>query len=305
MNPSPVDFSGIFPPIPTPFDDDGQIEVNRLGENLAVWNHFPLRGYVVLGSNGEAVHLTSGERLSLLAAARSAIPRDRLLIAGTGAQSTQETIDFSRDAASIGADALLVLPPSYYRARMTAAALARHYTAVADAVRVPVLIYNMPACTGVDLDVETIVSISQHPRIAGIKDSSANVVKLGTIHGLLGASFQILAGSASFLLPALSVGAVGGVAALANIAPGQCLEILTAYRDGRWKAASSLQVKMIPANNAVTSGGGVGALKRALDLLGLYGGPVRSPLMDLTSEETRDLQKTLRQAEIFPFREKG
>lgn len=305
MNPSPVDFSGIFPPIPTPFDGDGQVEVNRLGENLAVWNHFPLRGYVVLGSNGEAVHLTSGERLSLLAAARSAIPRDRLLIAGTGAQSTQETIDFSRDAASIGADALLVLPPSYYRARMTAAALARHYTAVADAVRVPVLIYNMPACTGVDLDVETIVSISQHPRIAGIKDSSANVVKLGTIHGLLGASFQILAGSASFLLPALSVGAVGGVAALANIAPGQCLEILTAYRDGRWKAASSLQVKMIPANNAVTSGGGVGALKRALDLLGLYGGPVRSPLMDLTSEETRDLQKTLRQAEIFPFREKG
>jgi 4-hydroxy-2-oxoglutarate aldolase len=302
---STLDLEGIFPPVPTPFGEEGQISVAQLRGNLGIWNRFPLRGYVALGSNGEAALLDREERLSVLVAIREGMPPDRLLIAGTGAQSTKETIALSRAAASVGADAVLVLPPSYYRSRMTRESLVKHYTAVAEEAGVPVLIYNMPGCTGIDLDAETIEAVASHPNVIGLKDSGGDIVKLGRLAGRLKTDFQILAGSAGFLLPALVVGAVGGVLALANIAPRECLEILEAYRKGELATAAEVQVRMIPANTAVTSGGGVPALKRALDLLGAYGGPVRAPLLDLTERETSVLGDTLRRAGIGSLTEEG
>lgn len=283
---------GIYPPIPTPFDEKGQIAVNALKDNLAFMNRFALRGVVVMGSNGEYVMLSEKEKIILMETARAAIRPDRLMIAGTGCQSTVETIDLTRKAAEIGADAALVITPSYYRKAMTPEALSVHFRAVADASPIPVILYNMPANTGIDLEADTVAALAKHPNIIGIKDSGGNIVKMGDIRRMAGPGFQVLAGSAGFLLPGLTVGAVGGVLALTNIAPAQCIAIHKYFLEGNHAGALDLQLRMIPVNTAVTARWGVPALKAAMDFLGLYGGPVRSPLLPLP-EETRKMLKTI------------
>ena len=293
MTDGPLALAGIYPPIPTPFDTDGAFDVEAMRSNLRFWNQFDLRGMVALGSNGEAVLLDPEERIRVVETVRSSIPEDRLLIAGTGCQGTRETIDLTRRAAKAGADAVLVLPPSYYRGRMTPDALAVHFFTVADASLVPVILYNMPACTGMDLDVDLVGRLAGHENILGMKDSGGDLVKMGAIRERLGPDFQILAGSASFLLPALSVGAVGGVLALANIAPEACLEILRGARDGRMEEARETQVRMVPVNTAVTRRWGVAGLKAAMEMTGLYGGPVRAPLQPLSEEERQELRAIL------------
>jgi len=298
-----LQLSGIFPPIPTPFTVEGGLALPALNKNLEHWNRFDLRGYVVLGSNGEFVFLAEKEKLQILEAARAAIPPDRLLVAGTGCQGTEETIELTNRAAAAGADAALVLTPSYYKGQMTAEALVRHYHAVADASPVPIILYNMPACTGIDLAAETIARIAQHSNIIGIKDSGGNVVKAGEIRRLVGPEFGVLAGSASFLLPALSLGAVGGVLALANIAPAQCLAIYQHFLNGEWEQAREIQARMIPVNTTVTRGWGVPALKAAMDMLGLYGGPVRPPLLPLSAELKTQLENGLVAGDILVTRE--
>jgi len=297
-NPS-LDVRGVFPPIPTPFAADGAIDLAAIRGNLEFLSAFKLRGVVALGSNGEAVHLCIEERVRLLEAVRDCIAGDRLLIAGTGCQSTHQTIEFSQRAAAAGADAALVLPPHYYRSRMTIEALTRHFHSVADVCGIPVIVYNMPACTGLDLNVETISAIAAHPNIIGLKDSGGDVAKLGALHRQLGAEFQILAGSASFLLPALSVGAVGGVLALANIAPGQCLSIRDYVLAGDWDKAREIQVRLIAANTAVTKRWGVAGLKAAMKLLGLDGGLVRAPLLDLGKADIEHLKAILIDCDVL------
>jgi len=289
---------GIFPPIPTPFNSEGEVALNAIKDNLKYLNQFDLRGIVVLGSNGEFVLLKEEEKLEVLKTARESIPSDRLLIAGVGCQSTDQTIELSRKAANVGADAALVITPSYYRSRMTSEAMSRHYRSIAESSPIPVIIYNMPACTGIDIDADTIAVISKHPNIAGIKDSSGNIIKMGDLRRLTDIHFQILAGSASFFLPALSVGAVGGVMALANIAPGQCLALHNHFLRGEWEQARDLQIRLIPVNTAITRGWGVPALKAAMDVLGLYGGPVRPPLMPLNKEIRDRVEAILREGGI-------
>ncbi|TFH07833.1 MAG: dihydrodipicolinate synthase family protein [Candidatus Atribacteria bacterium] len=287
-----VDLSGIFPPIPTPFDSSGNIDQGALKQHLEFLGGFNLRGVVVMGSNGEAVHLSIEERIQLLEVSRDLVPESKLLIAGTGCPSTKQTIEISKRSADIGANAVLVLPPHYYKGRMTTEVLTRHFHAVADGCSVPVILYNMPACTGIELNADTIATIAEHPNIIGLKDSGGDVVKLGALHQRLGDGFQLLAGSASFLLPALAMGAVGGVLALANIAPGQCLAIRQLALAGDWNKAREIQLRMIEVNAAVTQRWGVAGLKAAMSLLGLDGGYVRAPLLDLEASAI-DLLKTI------------
>ena len=303
MNPQPLRLDGIYPPIPTPFDAQGRFAPGALADNLARWNQFGLRGYVVLGTNGEYVFLTEEEKLQVLETARAAIPADRLLIAGTGYEATCMTIELTKKAADVGADAALIITPSYYTGRMTPEVLIHHFHAVAEASPIPIIIYNMPACTGIDLSAATVAAMAEHPHVIGIKESGGNVVKMGDIRRLAGPDFQVLAGSASFLLPGLSVGAVGGVLALANIAPDKCLALRQHFLDGQWEQARELQVRMIPVNTAVTSGWGVPALKAAMDMLGLYGGPVREPLLPLAGELREKLRAILIEGSVLPERE--
>jgi 4-hydroxy-2-oxoglutarate aldolase len=293
MNNSTISLRGVFPPIPTPFDAAGEVAYQALSENLVRWNEHDLAGYVVLGSNGEGVLLSDEEKLRVLETCRKAIAPGKLMIAGTGCESTRQTIALTRKAADVGADAALVVTPHYYKGKMTADALVAHFNAVADASPVPIILYNVPSNTGVDMDAATIARLAQHPNIIGVKDTAGNITKLGDTVRLTDRSFQVLAGSAGFFLPGLVVGAVGGVLALANIAPEQALDIYRLAQRGTWDEAAELQRRMLPVNAAVTARFGIAGLKTALDMLGYYGGPVRLPLLDLADGERQALQAVL------------
>jgi len=295
-----LSLAGIFPPIPTPFKDDLQIDYDHLQSNLNRWNQEPLTGYVVCGSNGEYTYLTLDERVELIRAARQVIPGGGLLIAGSGMESTRETIDLTCRMAQAGADAAIVVTPCYYRGRMTAAALEQHYRQVADASPIPVVLYSVPANTGLDLPAQVAISLAKHPNIIGMKDSGGDVTKIGYMaHETLADDFQILAGSAGFLLGALAVGAVGGVCALANIAAAGLTSLWKYFRQGDTMKAREIQLPLIEANMAVTARFGVPGLKAAMDLLGYYGGPVRSPLMPLPEEDKVTLRNILTKAELL------
>jgi len=266
---------GVYPPIPTPFEESGALALDRLAENLARWNETPLAGYVVLGSNGESVHIKGEERARIIAAARKAIPSDKLLIVGTGAHSTEVATQHTKEAADLGADVALVLTPHYYKAQMTAEALHRHYLALADASTIPLLLYQVPRFTGLELPVDTIIGLAQHPNIVGIN-------------------------SGSFFYPALTLGAAGGVLAVANALPEECCQIYSALQEGRYAEGRELQLRIIAVNDAVTTRFGVPGLKAALDLLGYYGGPPRAPLIYPSPQEVAEIKKVLHEAVSTP-----
>lgn len=291
--------AGIFPPVPTAFDDQGELHLDAFQSNLQRWNGQPLNGYVVGGSNGEFVLMTADERLAVVEAARHVVPTDRLLIAGAAAESTRDTLALCEGMAKSGADALLLVTPNYYKSLMTAAALAAHYTFVADRAPAPIILYNVPANTGLNLPAEAVVELANHPKIIGMKDSGGDIVRIAGLVSGTPSDFQLLAGSASFILAGLSVGAVGCVPALGNLAAGHLARLMSLFHDGDIEGARAIQQAMLAPNRAVTSQYGVPGLKAGLDLLGYYGGPVRGPLMALSDAERADVEKILRRADIL------
>jgi 4-hydroxy-2-oxoglutarate aldolase len=291
---------GVFPPVPTPFDADGEILPNKLKANIALWNRTGLHGYVILGSNGEAVMLTEQEKIALWQAAREAIPRDKLFLIGAGMESTRASIALAKRAAELGADAAMFVTPSYYKAEMKSATLVNHYRVIADASPLPVIVYNMPAATGLDIDANTVIQLAQHPNIVGIKDSSGNVAKYADIVRAVRPDFSVLAGSGGYMYPALCVGAQGAVAALANVAPRECVAMYDAFRAGRHNEARALQLRFVQLNAAVTTRWNVPGLKAALEELnqGFYGGPPRLPLRPLGDEDRAALRKAMQEAGV-------
>jgi 4-hydroxy-2-oxoglutarate aldolase len=297
----PLKLEGVFPPVPTPFDADGEILPNKLKANIALWNKTGLHGYVILGSNGEAVMLTESEKITLWQAAREAIPRDKLFLVGAGMESTRASLALAKHAAQVGADAAMFVTPSYYKAEMKPAALVNHYRVIADASPVPVIIYNMPAATAIDLDANAVIQLAQHPNIVGIKDSGGNVAKFAEMVRAVRADFSVLAGSGGYLYPALCVGAQGAVAALANVAPRECVALYDAFRAGRHDEARARQFRFIQLNAAVTTRWNVPGLKAALEELnqGYYGGAPRLPLRPLGNEDRAALRQVMQQAKVI------
>lgn len=293
MSRGEISLAGVFPPVPTPFDERGDVAYDALVRNLERWNHYDLAGYVLAGSNGEAPYLSDEERARIVETARAAIPAGKLLIAGTGREATRHTVDLTCRCADAGADAALVVTPHYYGAKMTAEALLRHYVTIADASPIPILIYNVPKFTHVNMDAVVVARVAEHPNIVGIKDTSGDIVQLANTVRLAGPGFQVLAGSAGFFLAGLTLGAVGGILALANIAPVEALDIYRLYRAGRLAEAVDLQRRMLPVNAAVTARFDIAGLKAALEMLGYYGGPVRPPLLDLAEGERATLRAIL------------
>jgi 4-hydroxy-2-oxoglutarate aldolase len=294
-----IQLSGIYPPIPTPFTPDGTLALAHLESNMERWNREPISGYVVGGSNGEFVHLSVEERIEVVRTVLQARAPDRTVIAGAGMESAHETIALARAMASAGADLAIVVTPSYYKSKMTSAALQDYYTRVADGSPIPVLIYNVPSNTGVDIAAEAVIRLSEHSNIVGLKDSSGDLSKMASVVRQAAKGFQVLAGSAGFFLPALSVGAVGVVPALGNFASVLLRELMDRFAAGDIQRARALQWRAAEPNTAVTTRFGVPGLKAALDMLGYYGGPVRSPLQPLTQEETSALRDILQRAELL------
>jgi 4-hydroxy-2-oxoglutarate aldolase len=289
---------GIFAPIPTPFLADEEIAYDRLAENLAWWGTTRLHGVVVLGSNGEFIFLSPAEKERMIEAVRAGLPSSKMVIAGTGCETTRDTIALSRRAAELGVDACLVLTPYYYKGDMTPSALRRYFWDVAEACPVPVMLYNMPRNTGLNMEPALVVDLASHPNITGIKDSGGNIVQISEIIAGTGEGFSVFAGSGSFLMTTLLMGGVGGTLAVANIIPDQCAELMDLCAAGKMVAARALQQRILAPNKAVTSRWGVPGLKAALDLMGKYGGPLRRPLLPLAAGPRSDLAQVLREAGV-------
>lgn len=275
-----MNFAGVFPPMATPFNGGGQVDPDAVRSNVTRWIERGVRGVVALGSNGEAPLLDEDESDVVIEAARAAVPRDRLLLAGTGRESTRATIDASRRAQALGADAVLVRTPSFFKPRMTPDVFVLHYTTIADALEIPVLLYNYPAVTGVNLTPDAVGRLAQHPNIAGIKETSTDAGQIAAyVDATRGQDFTVLAGSAPAFYPALALGAGGAILAVCCAAPRACVALFDAFTRGDHATARELQRRLVPLAQAVTSGYGVPGLKVAMELAGYVGGPPRHPLM--------------------------
>jgi len=290
--------SGVFPPIPTPFHENGDLNLGGLKRNMEHWNQMPLDGYVVMGSNGECVHLDTKEKVALAQATRAFASPDRLVIVGSGMQSTRATVDLTCRLAEAGGDIALVITPNYYRNQMTEQAVANHFSTVADASPIPILLYNVPAYSGIDMPNDLILRLAQHPNILGIKESSGHMGKAADIIQRAPPHFYFLTGTANSFLDALTLGAAGGIMALANIAPAQLNELKRAFLADDMETARSLQRRLGPANIAITAKMGVPGLKAAMDILGTYGGPPRLPLLPLDTSEREVFRAILTTAGI-------
>jgi 4-hydroxy-2-oxoglutarate aldolase len=295
---SKFDLHGIFPPIPTPFVD-GDIAYDKLASNIEKWSQTGLKGLVVMGSNGEYVYLSASEKRKLFEKAVEATPEHMQIIAGTGCESTAETIELTRDCAERGAHAALVVTPHYYGGRMSEAAMLAHFTAVADRSPIPIVLYNVPKFTHVNMTFGLVAQLSAHPNIVGIKDSTGSVIQLGEFANHVDGDFSLLVGTAGALFGGLVIGCVGGVLALANVAPENCVNIYEHVKQGDYEAAKHLQLKMIPVNQAVTATYGVPGLKAAMDMLGYFGGDPRPPLLPSSEREKSEIRQILQRAGLL------
>ncbi len=288
-----MDLRGVFAPIPTPFDRNEQLDEHRLRAACARWAESPLAGLVVLGSTGEAVLLDEDESDRAVAAARAAWPSGRPFIVGTGRESTTATIEAARRAASLGADAVLVRTPGFYKAQMNTDVFVRHYTAVADASSVPVILYNFTAVTGVNLLPAAVSTLSSHPNIVGVKESGGDIAQISEFVKGTPKGFNVLAGSSTSFYSALGVGACGGVLALSCVLPGACVRLFELTRAGRHEDASALQHRLLGIAKLVGSMHGIAGLKAALKLVGCDVGGPRSPLAPVSDATVAVLREAL------------
>ena len=293
-----LDLHGIFPPIATPFIN-GKVAYDELAANVAKWNRTGLKGFVVLGSNGEYVYLSDEEKRTVVDTAVQSAAKDMPIIAGTGCESTTETLRLTEDCARLGAHAALVVTPHYYAGRMGEAALMRHFSELADHSPIPILLYNVPKFTHINMSADFVARLAEHKNIVGLKDSSGNVIQLQEILNAVAEDFNVMVGTAGVLFSGLTIGCVGGICALANVAPEACVKIFDLVKAGDLDAARELQLKMIPVNQAVTAIYGVPGLKTAMDMCDYFGGDPRPPLLPSSDQERSKIEAILKKAGLL------
>jgi dihydrodipicolinate synthase/N-acetylneuraminate lyase len=290
--------SGVFAPIPTPFDEDDRVDTRRLRAALERWVEGPLNGFVVLGSNGEAVLLDDFEADRVIVAAREAIPRGRPFIVGTGRESTQAAVRATRRAAEHGADFVLVRTPGFFKNQMTTEAFVRYYTAVADASPVPVLLYNFTALTGVNLLPAAVHELATHPNIVGMKESGGDIAQIAELVSGTPDTFRVLAGTLSTFYAALCVGCAGGILAPASVVPDACVRLFDLTRDGRHDEARALQRQLAPVARILGATYGVPGLKAARNLAGIDVGVPRPPLAPVPDTAVAAIRDALAAFEV-------
>lgn len=285
-------FQGVYVPLTTPFESE-EISLARFRENIEKFNTSGVSGYVVLGSTGENVYLSDEESEKLVQAAREAAASRMKIIVGTGRESTRLTLEFVKRISRVPVDAILVKTPSYFKFRMTREALRAHYLSLAEGSSLPLIIYNFPQNTGISVDSQLLLELSRHENISGIKDSSGNISFLAEVIPNLPSDFSFLIGHGSVFFSGLLLGACGAILAMANVASSLCVKLYNLFEEGKIEEARALQLQLLPLNKTITENLGIAAIKYALDLLGFYGGPVRSPLLPLDEKEKKEVSSLL------------
>ena len=297
-----MEFSGIFAALTTPFEEDGSVSLTGLKHNIHRYNATDLAGYVVLGSTGESVLLSRAEMDSILVTAIEVVGKGKKLLAGTGAESTAETIERTKRAADLGYPAALVKTPHYYKPSYKPDVLIAHFRRVADESPIPVLLYSVPQFTGVALEAAEVAALSEHPNIIGIKESSGNVQRVGEMIAGASPEFQVLVGSAPTLYPSLVLGACGAILALASALPDKCVALYELIRRGQHEKARELQAVILRASKLVVSECGIAGVKYVMDQRGYRGGLPRLPLLPLQDEQKKRLNTLLETLEPAAMR---
>ena len=282
-----MNFHGIYPALTTPFAADGSVAVTDIKHNIARYNETGLAGYTVIGSTGESVLLSRKEIDTVWATVKESAAPGKKLIAGTGAESTAETIDRTKRAAEFGYHAALIKTPYYYKPAYRPENYIAHYRKIADASPIPVMLYSVPQFTGVSLEASEVAPLSQHPNIIGIKESSGLVQRIAEMVAAAPAGFQVMTGSASMLFPSMVVGACGGILALASALPELCVAIYDAVRAGDLEKARELEAHVLPASKLIVAQGGIPGVKYAMNLGGYRGGLPREPLLPVSAEQKK------------------
>jgi len=291
-----INLEGLLLPVTTPFKDDEVINFDGLNANIEKWTEAGVDGFVLLGSTGERVNLDEGEYAEVIKAARAAVAETLTFIVGAGQQSTRGTIKEIERAAVAGAEAVLVITPSFYKSAITQDALVKHYRAIAEASRVPVILYSMPDLTGITIEPETAARLSEHRNIIGMKDSSNDVARFAEAVRVTPEDFALMIGNGTVFLEALQAGARGAILAAGCAVPKLCLEIYRAVDQGDLDHAAILQQKLTPLARAVTKTYGIGGLKAAMEMAGYLGGAVRAPLRLPSEAACAEIKSLLREA---------
>ena len=290
-----LNLKGIIPPMVTPFDASGAVRYDSFESNFDKYFEAGIQGYLVLGSNGESVYLEHSEKLKLIEAARRRVPSSMMLLAGTGVESTEATIQLTKEAADRGVDGVLVKNPFYYKNQMTFDVYVAHYTAVADVSPVPVILYNVPVFTGISMEARLVIELSRHPNIVGLKESSGDVRLISeVVWNTEKEKFGVLAGAAPVLFPNMMAGARGGIVALACAAPKAVNMLYQAWSSGDYRKAGEVQRIIAPAAAAVTAKYGIPGLKAGMSIEGFDSGVPRKPLLPLKQPQHEDLQQIFR-----------
>lgn len=297
-----MDLSGIFPALTTPFAADGSVSIADLKHNIQMYNRVGLAGYVVMGSTGESVLLSKPEMEAVLVAVKETASREKKLIAGTGAESTAETIERTKRAAELGYDAALVKTPYYYKPVYKPEVYIAHYRRLADASPIPVLLYSVPQFTGVALEPPEVIALSEHPNIIGIKESSGNVQRVAEIIASTPREFQMLVGSAATIYPSLMIGARGAILALGSALPDKCVELYELFRQDEPEKARELQEVILRVSKLVVSECGIAGVKYVMDQRGYRGGLPRLPLLPLKDEQRKRVKALLETLEPAAMR---
>jgi 4-hydroxy-2-oxoglutarate aldolase len=292
-----MNLSGVFPALTTPFSADGSVSVEDIKHNITKYNATGLAGYVAIGSTGESVLLSRKEVDTVLVAVKESAAPGMRLIAGTGAESTAETIERTKRAAELGYHVALVKTPYYYKPMYKPEVFIAHYRRVADASPIPVLLYSVPQFTGVALEAPEVGVLAQHPNIIGIKESSGNVQRAAEMLAAVPSSFQLLVGSASMMFPSMVLGAIGSILALGSALPELCVAAYDAVRKGDLETARALQAAILPASKLIVSQCGIPGVKYAMDLGGYRGGVPRQPLLPLHEEWRNAIREVMAKLE--------
>ncbi len=291
--------NGILPPVTTPFDAEGRVDYAALESNIARYNETGLAGYVALGSNGEAVHLSTDERARVIETIRRAAAPDHTIIAGINELSTRAALEATLAAADCGAEAALVITPYYYKSAMTQEAFIRHFSELADASPIPILIYNFPQSTGVTIEPATIARLAAHEKIVGVKDSSGNMGAVAETIRRAPAGFAVMTGNGGIIYPSLLMGATGAILAVACVAPRPCVELYKAAMAGDHERARELQNRIAPLSQIVTAALGVPGLKASLEMAGFAGGSPRLPLLAVSDADRARIKTVMRETGLF------
>ena len=290
-------YQGVFPALTTPFFNN-KISTEKLKENIQKYNRFGLSGYVVLGSTGESVFLSDEESEKIVMAAKESAAMGKKIIVGTARESTKITLDFTNRMAELDIDAALVRTPYYFKSFMNREALKSYYSSIADQSKVPIIIYNIPRNTGISVESHLLCELSKHSNIVGIKESSGNLAFLREVKPHLDSSFSFLTGAASIFIPGLQLGASGGILALADLAPAECVQLYNLFLKGKKEEASKLQLRLVPLNKAIIETFGIPGIKYGLDLLDYFGGLPRSPLLPLDEKGKKEMEKILKKTKL-------